>query len=58
MRFALLNLAYSLGLLIGMLFMVEVGRAHRLVADVHGQRGVRALVSERSRVHSLRYWDC
>ena len=39
MRFALLNLAYSLGLLIGMLFMVEVGRAHRLVADVHGQRG-------------------
>ena len=41
MKFALLNLAYSLGLLIGMLFMVEVGRRFglwRLSMDKEGAR--------------------
>jgi hypothetical protein len=41
MRFALLNLAYSLGLLIGMLFMVEVGRRiglWRMSVDKEGAR--------------------
>ena len=41
MRFALLNLAYSFGLLIGMLFMVEVGRRiglWRMSMDKEGAR--------------------
>ncbi len=54
MSFALTNMIYTLGLLVGMLFLLEVGRRiglWRMAVE-------RERVLERSRARSWRYWDC